>query len=93
MSILSITYPAKCKDCIFLEQKYFGKMKRHICTNQKSPRYDPNPYFSRVALRDPVCSEWRLVAEKQEPQAEKISCSGCQGGGCPVCMGYGYLTN
>lgn len=25
-------------------------------------------------------------------ETEDIPCYACQGGGCPVCMGYGYLT-
>lgn len=60
MAIISITYPAKCKDCKFIQAKTFGRAKRNICTNPESPRYNANPYLSRVALRDRVCSSWKL---------------------------------
>lgn len=55
-----IIYDAKCKDCIFCKPKTFGKAKRHICTNPKSPRYDDCAYLSRVRLIDKVCDEWKL---------------------------------
>lgn len=60
MAIIKITYPAKCKDCKFIKAKNFGRAWRHICTNPESNRYDPNPYFSRVALKDRVCDKWDL---------------------------------
>ena len=63
MTVISITYPAKCKDCIFCKPKTFGKMHRHICTNKESPRYDPSPYLSRVALRDKVCDKLKLIKD------------------------------
>ncbi|GEM_PF-4533754 len=59
--IIEITYAAKCKDCKFIKPKTFGKMRRHICTNPESPRFDPHgPYFSRVTLKDKVCEKWKL---------------------------------
>ena len=63
MTITTIIYPAKCKDCIFCKPKTFGKMHRHICANEESPRYDPSPYLSRVALRDKVCDKWKLIKD------------------------------
>lgn len=60
MTIIEITRRAKCKDCRYIESKTFGRAKRHICTNKESDRYDPNPYLSRVALRDIVCENWKL---------------------------------
>lgn len=55
-----IIYNAKCKDCIFCKPKKFGKAKRNICTNPKSPRYNDCAYLSRVRLIDKVCDEWKL---------------------------------
>ena len=60
MAIITITRPAKCKDCIFLKPYKFGKMRRNICTNKDSERYDMNPYLSRVRLNDLVCDKWKL---------------------------------
>ncbi len=60
---VSITYAAKCKDCIFIKPKTFGKMRRHICTNPESPRYDPCAYLSRVTLKDKVCDRWKFIKE------------------------------
>ena len=60
MAIIEIIYPAKCKDCKFIEVKFFRKMKRHICTNPESERYDHNPFLSRVALRDKACDKFKL---------------------------------
>lgn len=62
---VTITYDAKCKDCIFLKQRYFGKMKRHVCTNVKSQRHYPeNEYLSQVRLKDLVCNEWKLTNDE-----------------------------
>jgi hypothetical protein len=61
MTIITITSPARCKDCKFIKAKTFGKARRHICTNTVSERYDPSPYLSQVALRDKVCSKWSLI--------------------------------
>lgn len=55
MTVVSITYPAKCKDCRFCVSYPRGKRKRHYCTNKKSPRSG-----SDIASRDKVCSEWEL---------------------------------
>ena len=60
MAVITITYPAKCKDCIFIKQHNFGKLKRHICTNPESPRFDQNEYLSKVNLKDKVCDVWKL---------------------------------
>ena len=63
--ITTITYDAKCKDCIFIKQWYIGKMKRHICTNPKSPRHEPrSKYTSQVRLKDLACNEWKLMEDK-----------------------------
>lgn len=63
MTVISITYPARCKDCIFCKPKTFGKMRRNICTNTESPRYDPMPYLSMVALKDKVCDNWKFIKD------------------------------
>lgn len=60
MAIIEMKYPAKCKDCKYIQSKTFGRAKRNICTNPKSERYDPNPYLSRVTLKDRVCKAWEL---------------------------------
>ena len=60
MSVITITYPAKCKDCIFLKPHKFGGNRRHICTNPLSPRFDPNVYLSQVRLKDLVCDVWKI---------------------------------
>jgi hypothetical protein len=60
MSVITITCPARCKDCIFLKAHKFGKLRRSICTNVESPRYNINPYLSQVRLRDLVCDKWKL---------------------------------
>jgi len=60
MAVITITYPAKCKDCKFIKAKTFGRARRNICTNPESERYDPNTYLSRVALKDRVCDKWAL---------------------------------
>ena len=61
MSVITITYPAKCKDCKFLKPYKFGGNRRHICTNKESPRYDANVYLSQVRLKDKVCDVWELI--------------------------------
>lgn len=63
MTVISITYPARCKDCIFCKPKTFGKMNRHICTNKESPRYNESPNLSKVSLRDLVCDKWKLTKD------------------------------
>ena len=64
MTVISITYPARCKDCIFIKPHKFGNMKRNICTNPESPRHYPNnTYLSRVALKDLVCDKWKLIKD------------------------------
>ena len=55
MTIVTITYDAKCKDCRFLKEKYKGKRKLHYCSNKKSK------YFNQQkTLRDLVCENWEL---------------------------------
>ena len=61
MAVITITYPAKCKDCAFLKPHKFWKMRRNICTNPESPRYDINVYLSQVRLKDLVCDKWKLL--------------------------------
>lgn len=60
MTQVIFTYPAKCKDCKFIKPITFGRAKRNICTNSESNRYDPNPYLSRVSLKDKVCDKWEI---------------------------------
>lgn len=58
--IVEIQYEAKCKHCKSIKPRIFGKMKRHICTNPESKRFDMNPYLSRVALKDKACEQFEL---------------------------------
>jgi hypothetical protein len=60
MTIVSITYPAKCKDCQFIKPIKIKNTNRNICTNPESTRYDPNPFLSRVALKDKACDKFQL---------------------------------
>lgn len=60
MSVITITYEAKCKHCIHLKPYKFGQLKRSICTNPLSPRFDINPYLSKVSPKDKVCDKWQL---------------------------------
>jgi hypothetical protein len=53
MAIMTITYPARCKHCKFLEPEYIGKKKIHKCKNPDS-RY----YNTQMTLKDYVCPQW-----------------------------------
>lgn len=63
MTVVTVTRNAKCKDCVFIKSHKFGKAKRNICTNPESPRYDPYPPLSRVALNELVCDKWKLIKD------------------------------
>lgn len=54
MAIISITYPARCKDCKFLYKYPVGKRKYSRCDNPESPRYTQNR-----RQRDLVCDKWK----------------------------------
>lgn len=61
MTIVSITKPAKCKDCKFIQSVWFGvkkNQKRHKCINPESPRYGHE--FSTIKPFDFVCEKWKL---------------------------------
>ena len=55
MTIATITRPAKCKDCKFLQAFYKGKRKLHICFNDKSNRYGETTTLNTI-----VCKNWKL---------------------------------
>jgi hypothetical protein len=59
-TIVSITYPAKCKDCEFCISYPRGKRKRHYCANKKSPRSGDD-----VSLKDKVCDVWSMHGSAQ----------------------------
>lgn len=71
MTIITITYPAKCKDCIHLKPCTFGKLRRNICTNPLSPRYNPDKQLSMVRLRDRVCDDWELFNGHKNKRNDK----------------------
>lgn len=52
---MTIISPARCKHCKFLEEVYKGKLKRHRCSNDKSPRFN-----QQITKRDLVCDVWEL---------------------------------
>ena len=56
MSILTITYHARCKDCKFLKEVYKGKRKMHECGNKFAKTFGDTR-----ALRDLVCEEWEFI--------------------------------
>jgi hypothetical protein len=55
MTVITITRPAKCSDCIFMKEHYEGKRKYHKCQNPASSHYEQ---FRR--LKDKVCDHWIL---------------------------------
>lgn len=59
MSIMTITYPARCKDCEFMMQAYVAKKRHYICNNTESPRYTQN-----IRQGDLVCQKWKPVGYK-----------------------------
>lgn len=58
MAIMTITYPARCKDCMFLKKLPVGKKNYRRCDNPESPRYTQNR-----RQRDLVCYKWKLTCE------------------------------
>ena len=55
MAILTITYAAKCKDCIFMERYKKGNLIRHRCTNKESEKYQND-----ISPRCLACNKWKL---------------------------------
>ncbi len=55
MTTITITRPAKCKDCRFCVDYPKGKLKRHFCVNRESPRTGMD-----IRLKDNVCDKWEL---------------------------------
>ena len=62
MTKVTIIYSAKCKDCLYCKAFYISdnRVKRHICTNQESPRYWSEDYSKTIRKRDYVCAKWEL---------------------------------
>lgn len=58
MIVVIITRPAKCKDCIFIQEvrKPGSFRKRHKCRKTNDA----------VRLNDIVCDDWKLIEEKEE---------------------------
>jgi hypothetical protein len=56
MTVIEITRPARCKDCIFLDRIKVGKRIRHQCINEMSPHAG-----DFITLRDLVCDNWKLT--------------------------------
>ena len=50
-----ITYPAKCKDCIFCKSLSHAMRNYHFCGNEDSPRKG-----ERISLKDLVCEKWKI---------------------------------
>ena len=55
MTTITITRPARCKDCRFCKPEYQGKRKIHRCNNPESEYYQ-----SQITLRDYVCDNQEL---------------------------------
>lgn len=60
MTVISITRPAKCKDCRYCQSFYKGKLKRHRCSNPLSDRYGVKYSDKTIRLNDLVCKVWEL---------------------------------
>jgi hypothetical protein len=56
--IVEYTRPAKCKDCAYIEEVRAGKLKRHICSNDKNPSCG-----MPVRNNDDVCYYWKIKYE------------------------------
>ena len=61
MTVVTITRPARCKDCIYLKRGRIGKRVRHACHNKLSPHF-----IELRTLKDPVCDKWALTEGGEE---------------------------
>ena len=55
MTVITITRKSKCKDCIFLKERWIYKRKLHECGNKESEEYK-----SQRRMNDFVCDKWAL---------------------------------
>ena len=69
MSIITITYPARCKHCHFARSFFPGKVKRTKCMFGVKPKHFQNSWtFQEVAdsdgkqirLQDKACENFKL---------------------------------
>ena len=60
MTTITITRPAKCKDCRYLDRFKKGKLIRHRCSNPESERYDKKYGEKTITLNDKVCTKWMI---------------------------------
>jgi hypothetical protein len=60
--ILEITYPARCKDCIYIDSFRKGKVNRYVCMYgiDEKDKWNMRALGEPVGKRDFACKNFKL---------------------------------